>query len=144
MIVCEGTKTEPNYFETLGRKLKGKVNVVIKREGKVSLSLVKETKRYIEEDGGFEREDEVWCVFDRDLKKENNNQQNFNEAIRLAYNNNIRLAISNDCFELWFLLHFSYYCSQTHRNKLENILNRKIEGSYHKNDPELYKKLEPF
>ncbi len=120
LIVCEGTKTEPNYFEAIGKQIKQKVNLVIKREGKVTLSLVKEAKRLKDEDGGYKQDsnDEVWCVFDRDAKTENNNQQNFNEAIRLAYSNNINLAISNDAFELWFLLHYSYYQSETHRSDL--------------------------
>lgn len=147
LIVCEGTQTEPNYFEALGRKIKGKVNLIIKREGKVSLSLVKEAKKLKDEDGGYDQgksEDEVWCVFDRDFKPENNNQQNFNQAITLAYNNNINLAISNDAFELWFLLHFSYHCSQTHRNSFENMLTDKIGEKYHKNNPQLYDQLEPY
>lgn len=145
LIVCEGTKTEPNYFEALGRKIKSKVNLVIKGEGKVSLSLVKKAIELKHEDGEYDQgEDEIWCVFDRDFKAENNNQQNFNEAIRLADSNHINLAISNDAFELWFLLHFSYHCSQTHRNDFENMLTDKIGEKYHKNDPKLYDKLESF
>ena len=147
LIVCEGTQTEPNYFEALGRKIKGKVNLIIKREGKVSLSLVKEAQKLKDEDGGYDQgqnEDEVWCVFDRDFKPENNNQQNFNQAIILAYNNKINLAISNDAFELWFLLHFSYHCSRTHRNDFKNMLTDKIGEKYHKNNPQLYDQLEPY
>ena len=143
LIVCEGKETEPNYFEALGRKLKGKVILKIKGEGKVSLSLVEEAKRLKNEDGGYiQKEDEVWCVFDRDFKAENNNQHNFDAAIRLAHKNNINLAISNDAFELWFLLHFSYYDSETHRRDFKDMLTHKIKGKYEKNDPKLYDKLE--
>lgn len=100
LIVCEGTKTEPNYFEALGKIIKSKVNLSIKGEGKVSLSLVKQAIK-LKEDGEYDQgDDEVWCVFDRDCKKENNNQQNFNQAIKLAHSNDINLAISNDAFEL--------------------------------------------
>ncbi|MEO0926273.1 MAG: RloB family protein, partial [Cyanobacteria bacterium J06643_13] len=70
-MVCEGTETEPNYFEALGRKIKTKVNLVIKGAGRVSLSLVEEAKRLKDKDGGYEvksGDDEVWCVFDRDFK----------------------------------------------------------------------------
>jgi len=143
LIVCEGTETEPNYFEALGRQIKQKVNIIPKREGKVTLSLVKEAKRLKDEDGGYEEDsdDEVWCVFDRDLKKENKNQQNFDAAIRLAYNNNINLAISNDAFELWFLLHYSYYQSETHRSDFEDKLKQIMGEKYKKNDPELYYKF---
>ncbi|MEM7594101.1 MAG: hypothetical protein AAF383_21755 [Cyanobacteria bacterium P01_A01_bin.83] len=40
LIVCEGTETEPNYFEALGRQIKTKVKIDVVGAGKVSLSLV--------------------------------------------------------------------------------------------------------
>lgn len=83
----------------------------------------------------------MWCVFDRDLKRENNNQQNFNAAITLAKNNNINLAISNDAFELWFLLHYEYYSSCTHRNELIKKLEDRLGAKYQKNSYDMYEKL---
>ncbi|MEL6912425.1 MAG: RloB family protein [Cyanobacteria bacterium J06648_1] len=141
LIVCEGTETEPNYFEALGRKIKTKVNLVIKGAGRVSLSLVEEAKRLKDKDGGYEvksGDDEVWCVFDRDFKSENNNQNNFNRAISLACQNNINLALSNDAFELWFLLHYSYYDSETHRKNLIKMLDDKMDKKYSKISSEQY------
>ena len=139
LIVCEGQETEPNYFEALGKEIKNKVNLIIKREGKVTLSLVQEAKRLKDED----EKDEVWCVFDRDFKQEPNNQQNFNEAISLAIKNNIHLAISNDAFELWFLLHYEYYSSQTHRSELIKKLSHKnrLGAKYQKNSEDMYEIL---
>jgi RloB-like protein len=44
--------------------------------------------------------DEVWCIFDVDV------HPRLHEAIALASRKEINLAITNPCFELWFLLHF--------------------------------------
>lgn len=142
LIVCEGTKTEPNYFEALGKTIKSQVTLTVKGEGKVSLSLVKKAIE-LKKDGEYDqKKDEVWCVFDRDCKRENNNQQNFNQAIKLAHSNDINLGVSNDAFELWFLLHFSYYDSQTHRNDFADMLTSKMREKYNKNDLKNYEKLE--
>jgi hypothetical protein len=47
--------------------------------------------------GGF---DEVWCVIDVD-------EFDLSEAVRTARRSGISLAISNPCFEVWLLLHFT-------------------------------------
>lgn len=85
----------------------------------------------------------VRCVFDRDLKKENNNQQNFNAAIRLAIESKLNLAVSNDAFELWFLLHYEYYQSETHRSDYKTMLSFKtrLGEKYEKNSETMYEKL---
>ena len=43
--------------------------------------------------------DEVWCMFDFDVHPQ------VPEAIELARRNEINMAASNPCVELWFLLH---------------------------------------
>jgi RloB-like protein len=43
--------------------------------------------------------DQAWCVFDVD-------SFSTDDAIVLASDRGIRLAVSNPCFELWLLLHF--------------------------------------
>lgn len=137
LIVCEGTKTEPNYFEGLRREFRTKVYIDIEPAGRVHLSLVKRAKQLADDDGEY---DEVWCVFDRDLKAENKNQENFNQAIITAKKYNFKLAVSNDAFELWFILHFEYYCSQTHRSNFKKILSdkKRLGVKYKKNNYEMY------
>ncbi len=46
--------------------------------------------------------DQVWCVFDRDdlLPRQ------ISEALHYAQQGAIRVAFSNQAFELWYLLHF--------------------------------------
>ncbi|CAD5972076.1 RloB family protein [Planktothrix agardhii] len=131
LIVCEGQETEPNYFNSLYKNLnKIHLYIQVKGAGRVTLSLVEKAIELKNEDGEY---NEVWCVFDRDFKSENNNQQNFNRAIALALKENIRLAISNDAFELWYLLHYEYYTSATHRNNLSQKLEERLGKKYEKN-----------
>jgi hypothetical protein len=141
LIVCEGKETEPNYFEGFQRIAHAKkiAKINIEPAGLVGISLVKEAKQ-LKKQGNY-GDDEVWCVFDRDLKKENNNQQNFNEAIKSAIENKLNLAISNDAFELWFLLHYEYYQSETHRSEYEKMLSTRLGEKYEKNSETMYEKL---
>lgn len=53
---------------------------------------------------------QVWCVFDRDSEEEPAKRPagniSFDESIRTARARGLRVAWSNDAFELWVLLHF--------------------------------------
>ena len=137
-IVCEGEKTEPNYFK------KFSVNVditLIKGRGKDTNSLVEEA---IELKNGLESDerDRVWCVFDRDRNDQNpHDAQNFNAAITLAKTNGIKVAYSNDAFELWYLLHFHYYNTGISRKDYKNMLTNQLGHEYKKNSERIYEEL---
>lgn len=141
LIVCEGKETEPNYFQGFQEIAHTKRIAFIKiKEGVgVGITVVK-TAKQLKEQGNY-ADDEVWCVFDRDFKKENNNQQNFNSAIKLAIESKLNLAVSNDAFELWFLLHYEYYQSETHRSDYEKMLSIRLGEKYEKNSETMYEKL---
>ena len=98
LIVCEGEKTEPNYFKSF-RVSSVKINVI--GLGANTISLVNETKKLVNE---YRRKkikfDSVWCVFDLDNFPVNN----FNNAITLAKSLGYKVAYSNESFELWSLL----------------------------------------
>src|SRR5882762_5965439 len=106
LIICEGEKTEPNYFKGLKRNLpKGTVAVAdmtIEGTGRNTLSLVDFTIKYRK--NSIQQFDRIWAVFDRDSFTE----EQFNNAITRAENHDINCAWSNEAFELWFLLHFQY------------------------------------
>ncbi len=57
LIVCEGGKTEPNYF------LAFKVTNDVYGRGLETIRVVEEAIRLNEKEGPF---DQVWCVFDKD------------------------------------------------------------------------------
>jgi RloB-like protein len=146
LIVCEGEKTEPNYFRKFPVPTRPKViDVDIRGVGRTTLSLVEEALRLKEELGlRFDRDgykDQVWCVFDRDFKQENFNTQNFNTAITLARKQKFGIAYSNDAFELWYILHFEYYESETHRQDYIRILEDRLGHGYQKNSETMYDEL---
>ncbi len=146
LIVCEGERTEPNYFKELVRDKYSEVRSEdIVGEGRSTCALVKRTEEIREK---LERQrqlrfDRVWVVFDKD------DFNDFNEAIALAERKGYKAAWSNEAFELWYLLHFVYLDSAISRadyiKKLENEI-RRFDGyenfCYKKNDPGIYAMLQ--
>lgn len=131
LIVCEGEKTEPNYFR--GFRAPGRT-VDIRGIGYNTDSLVREAIRIMKQD----EYDQVWCVFDRDSFP----AKNFNAAFELARTNNIQIAYSNEAFELWYLLHYDYHQSAIPRTDYIKILSSKLGKRYEKNSETIFDDLE--
>jgi hypothetical protein len=128
LILCEGEKTEPNYFNSIKRKFKLS-NVDIRGLGsntdKITESAIKNHKDY----------SQVWCVFDRDSFK----SHHFNRAFQMIEKyKNIHIAYSNEAFELWYLLHFNYYNTGISRKRYFELLSELLGKKYEKNSPEIY------
>ena len=105
LIVCEGEKTEPNYFlELCAHYRLSTANIeVTQGEGNDPVSVVRTAKRLQKmESRQGERYDRVYCVFDRD------EWTNYAEANELATKARFHTACSNPAFEYWLLLHFEY------------------------------------
>ena len=83
--------------------------------------------------------DEIWVVFDRDIKQDNpKDKDQFFQAIQKAKKETIEAIWSNDAFELWYLLHFEYYDSAIHRNTYQQLLDTKLGHRYQKSAENLY------
>lgn len=135
LIVCEGEKTEPNYFQNF-RVQKSVFDVV--GIGANTESLV---RKAIELQKNTDKSyDNVWCVFDRDSFP----VKNFNSALALAKKNNIKVAYSNEAFEIWYLLHFNFHDAATSRTDYEGMLTDRLGFKYEKNDTSIYDKLLPL
>ena len=140
LIVCEGEKTEPNYFKSFPVETKV-IKLDIKGEGKNTKSLVEKAIEWKNKDE-YDENDRFWCVFDRDKNPKNSNDaQNFNAAITLARNNGIDVAYSNDAFELWYLLHFHFYNTGTSRKDYPDKLTELLGHKYQKNSETIYEEL---
>lgn len=131
LIVCEGEKTEPNYFEGLKQDLpKGVLTayqIDIEGTGRNTQSLVDEAvrlKTVYEKDTG-RAIDNLWVVFDRDSFAAND----FNNAILRCENSEpiIGCAWSNEAFELWYLLHFHYYQNAMNRKQYQNLIEQNLQ-----------------
>lgn len=99
LIVCEGTKTEPNYFEAFAEKRQGVIvyDIEVKGLGRGTKDVV-EKAIYLKGKNDYDR---VWAVFDKDEFP----AKDFNEAISLGQKNGIEVAWSDEAFELWYLYH---------------------------------------
>jgi len=110
LVICEGEKTEPYYFEEPKRyyHLPSAIIEICSSRGSDLWSLftfAQERYHGKAEDTG-DPFNQVYCVFDKD---EHNAYRNTLEAIRKASPRNTFEAIhSVPCFEYWLLLHFTY------------------------------------
>lgn len=134
LIVCEGEKTEPEYFK---RFPVASAQVEVIGEGYNTISLVERAIQLRQERDFSEETDQVWCVFDKDSFS----AYNFNTAIQRAKQEGIMVAYSNEAFELWYLLHFDYHDAALDRHQYIEKLTIYFKQKYHKNDRRLYEKL---
>lgn len=145
-IACEGSNTEPLYFE--------KLNEIMEEEDNYPFAITvypdKELDKNPKTDAiGLvnvaidckEDFDELWVVFDKD------GYTKHKEAFELAKENNINVAFSSISFESWVLLHFersnmsfaksAYIIDEKFRNN-----NRYLEDYAKSGDYNLYPKIQ--
>jgi hypothetical protein len=123
LIICEGRVTEPSYFRGLNSEEQVRsVDVIIDDEGGTPKTLVERAASRMRSArrgarGARDQNliyDEVWCVFDVDEHPQ------LLEAKQQAQDNNIYIAVSNPCFELWLLLHFRSQTAWIHRHDVQS------------------------
>lgn len=133
LIVCEGKKTEPNYFRSF-RVNRDVVEIDIKPGlGQQPSQLIK-----IAENENIKGDyDQVWCVFDRD----NWTANDFNNAIISAQTKDVNVAYSNEAFELWYVLHFEFLHAGINRKDYEQKLDVALKKKYKKNSETIYDEL---
>ena len=110
LIVCEGAKSEPNYFRSLCRALRlTSVTVVGEGCGNAPKSVVdfavkkrKEVKKWSKH-GSCADYDAIWCVMDVEAEGKN---PSLRPALNRAKDHKLKTVLSNPCFEYWILLHF--------------------------------------
>lgn len=104
LIVCEGKRTEPLYFEDLSAHFRlSTANVIITGKGADPRTVVRVAKKLRSEEGRQgEKYDRVYCVFDRD------EHMTFRQACDEARAGGICITRSWPCFEFWLRLHFGF------------------------------------
>ena len=139
LIVCEGEKTEPNYFESFRQDLPRQViQLEIFGEGNNTLTLVAKAQALRDDRvSGDYPFDQVWVVFDRDSF----DPDNFDNAIHSADSCGIHCAWSNEAFELWYVLHFEFRNTRMSRTEYQSKLGKLLGETYRKNASDLYQKL---
>ena len=163
LIVCEGEKTEPNYFQAIADQLPKDMvkRITIVGTGRSTLDLIAEARKEItkRENSGGPDFYYVWLVFDKD----DFSSEKFNEVINEANEMNKEAspengkpywncAWSNEAFELWYLLHFQELTggpvSRTqYQEKLETAIRKETlekDFRYKKNDGGMFARLRGF
>ncbi|NCA22579.1 MAG: RloB domain-containing protein [Crocinitomicaceae bacterium] len=134
LIVTEGEKTEPNYFNKfksfLPKNLLSTIELI--GEGDNTINIVNKAikeKNKRQADPINPDYDEVWAVFDKDSFP----NYRVDNAVNIAEASGIEPALSNQAFELWYVLHFQYLDSDLHRSVYFDILSSFLETKYEKN-----------
>lgn len=144
LIVCEGSKTEPNYLKQIRSEL-GLTNAEIRICGEECASdpklLVKYAMSLFKSDKSFDR---VYCVFDKDHHSTYQSAVDLVRNARVPRNKNIATIKSVPCFEFWVLLHYklstSPFVSRIGRSAAEQVIEElgKFLSGYSKGHPNLY------
>ncbi len=125
LVFAEGAQTEDGYFKHWWRLNRRNVIVTIDEfTGATPLSLVERavaaSKREMVDArrGRGRAHDEIWCVFDVD------EHPKLAEAIRLAERNDIKVAVSHPCFELWLILHYMDQTAYIERDDAQRLAKK--------------------
>ena len=138
LIVCEGEKTEPNYFNGLKNHLRLKsANVAIVGEGATPAKIVERAKKLdMQEKRKDDPFDKIFCVFDKDTHSD------YETALDHCAQKNYIAISSVPAFEYWLLLHFRYTTSP-YKDSAEVLHGlKKYMADYEKNDTGIFKKLQ--
>jgi hypothetical protein len=126
LVFTEGDVTEETYLLHWWRKYRAGVSVEIDDFHGTPLALV---ERAVAAKKKGEREDkrgrgaahnEVWCVFDED------EHPHLDQALQLARDNGIHIALSCPCLELWFQLHFEDQTAYIERHDAQRAVKDKL------------------
>ncbi len=151
LIVTEGTGTEPAYFgamkDIVNSKYPDRIQLNIYGAGDNTLGLFQKAKQIASASANGYRH--VWVVYDTDDFPDKYINKTAELCTTESTEETTYHAIwSNQCIELWFLLHFSFMQSALHRSayqpKLTELLISRGFGKYEKNRNDMYKILFPF
>ncbi len=128
LIVCEGEKTEPNYFKSFDQMQHGSMVYDIECEGGKINTLQVVEKAIALRDRAIAAGtpyDSVWAVFDKDDFPEHT----FNAAIDKAKQQAIGCAWSNEAFELWYVFHFVNRVTAMRREEYKKAISKYVNDS---------------
>jgi len=151
LIYTEGTDTEPYYFEAIkteiNKRYRDRISLEIEGAGDNTVSLFYKAKN--KADKSLNDYKHIWVIYDTDDFP----ADHINQTAELCASNSTdeiqyHAIWSNQCIELWFLLHFGYFQSDIHRSdywpKLTKHLTTLGLGAYSKDRTDMYNVLKPM
>ncbi len=140
-IFCEGIKTEPLYIQGFTNKINQKYKdyttkdrIIVVGTGRGARSLLYYARKKVRSD--FPMCQVVWLLYDKDDFTDDdfdNTQYSVQDRVSKQ---EYHVAWSNECIELWFLLHFRPLFSHIGRARYRKILReyfpykKNMEGIY--------------
>lgn len=77
----------------------------------------------------------TWCVFDRD----DHPKERYHRAFDLArHYDDVTVIWANECFELWYLLHFCYRDTGVGREEIWDLISNYLKKKYSKTSDEIF------
>jgi len=144
LVVTEGEETEPLYLEALCSELRlpqQRVQVLVHgskstrhTDPKGIVDYAKRERDKAQRSSSEAPFDEVWCVSDRDAWPEATVKCEIDRMHQLGF----RLAFSNPCFELWYLLHYRRQTAHIERDAAARALGQCMGCEYEKADKGMF------
>ncbi|MBE5860252.1 MAG: RloB domain-containing protein [Butyrivibrio sp.] len=150
LIITEGEKTEPYYFDGLKKQILeqigGTVDIIevpeidICGQGSSTGRLIEITEECVNKAKIIYQN--IWVIFDKD------DFPDFDSAIATGKSKGYSIGWSNQSFEYWIYLHFSYSDADLHRHEWNKKLNELFKqynlsaDGYEKNLKDLYDLLD--
>jgi len=148
LIVCEGEKTEPNYFNEIRQEARiSTLHIrILHSVGTQPLQVVSFAEAEFQKTKQFEQ---VFAVFDRDDHTTYANAIAKAESLNGKLKNDegkpvvFKAIASVPCFELWLLLHYASIQSYFHRREILHQLRTHI-SNYEKGQDGIYKLTQEY
>ena len=148
LIVCEGEKTEPIYFNALKERLRLiMVDVDIVGEGAAPITVVDHVIELREERKRIARRsltktayEVMYCVIDVEVPVPH---ESLARAIDKAKRNKLEVILSNPCFEYWYILHFRKTSAPFNRSQDAKAALRREHPAYNESDTTIFNVVYP-
>lgn len=129
-IFCEGKRTEPEYFAAFKQKFpRSLFSIEIVGAAGVPATLLSRARSFRNasrkkdaKGRSFAENDEVWIAFDCD------EHPRVKETLDAACAQDIGVAYSNPCFELWLTLHLEDFNKPIHRHDIQKRCEETLPG----------------
>ncbi|MGK0291396.1 MAG: hypothetical protein ACI86H_002864 [bacterium] len=130
-IYCEGKKTEPNYLNRYKENYleNRRVKVKVEPTKKITPEQLVDEAIKKKKDKNILKSDPFWVVYDRESRNQYTDEYH-QKVLAKAKKNQINIALTNVCFEVWILLHFvDVSASYSNCNDLikSNLFKKELE-----------------
>ena len=150
LIVCEGEKTEPIYFNALKDRLRmAMVDVEIVGAGAAPITVVNRAIALREDRKDIVKKrksltkavyEVIYCVFDVEAPTPHESLAN---AVIKAKDNKLEVILSNPCFEYWYILHFRKTSAPFNRSQDAKSALRREHSAYSESDTTIFNVVYP-